>query len=109
MKSQEEDVPTGKLIVLILEIDICVQLYSLYDCSTCAEGAWDCGDQDCKTSVSCPNNQVYLEKFQRCGSTCSTYSKKEFCNPNEAFVDGCTCEEGQVLDQNVSVIVRGNT
>ena len=80
-----------------------VVLIFIVCCSTCSDGAWDCGDQDCKTSVMCPNNQVYKEKIQRCGRTCSTYLKKDFCNPNEPFIDGCTCEDDQVLDQDVSI------
>ena len=72
--------------------------------SICEDGAWNCGEQDCKTSVVCPNNLEYVDKFQRCSTTCSTYYKRIDCDPNEAYVDGCTCVNGTVLDHTVSKI-----
>ena len=69
--------------------------------STCSLGTWDCGDHECHTSVQCPNNQIYRKKFQRCGTQCTTYAKKDLCDPNERYVDGCACDEATVLNQTV--------
>ena len=53
--------------------------------------------------MDCPNNQVYRERIRRCGTTCETYANAEYCK-NAPLIDVCSCEDGLVLNVNVSMV-----
>uniref|UniRef100_A0A3Q1JQF6 VWFD domain-containing protein n=1 Tax=Anabas testudineus TaxID=64144 RepID=A0A3Q1JQF6_ANATE len=54
-----------------------------------------------KYTKSCPESQIFSYKHQRCQLTCrSLASEQQSCSSNFLPVDGCSCSEGFLLDEN---------
>mgnify|MGYP001062711089 FL=1 len=61
---------------------------------TCVQGAFQCENPDCLSTMSCPGNQIYSNNATTCPKTCDNLANYIACN---TFKQGCTCPEGQVL------------
>ena len=56
--------------------------------------------------MDCKNNLIYVEGFRRCGTTCDTYLQRKQCSEDDKKLDGCTCEAGTVLNEQVSQLAH---
>ncbi|XP_066508130.1 MAM and LDL-receptor class A domain-containing protein 1-like [Hoplias malabaricus] len=55
---------------------------------------------------SCPHNSHYTDCMPTCQPTCEQLHGPPNCNPQEACVQGCACDNGFILKQNVCVPIR---
>ncbi|KAM6936957.1 mucin-2-like [Xenentodon cancila] len=79
-------------------------VFSSYARACAAKGVFltDWRESVCDKYIkSCPASQTFSYKHQRCQLTCrSLSSEQQSCNSNFLPVDGCSCTEGQYLNEN---------
>jgi hypothetical protein len=63
----------------------------------CTNGGFDC--EECEIDVVCPGNQKYQLNSTQCGTTCSTYDRRDEC-PDETY-PGCGCPDQHLLNMEV--------
>ncbi|XP_051915891.1 mucin-2-like isoform X13 [Hippocampus zosterae] len=60
-----------------------------------------------KYTRTCPQSQIFSYKHQRCELTCRSLSSTlQTCNSDFLPVDGCSCPEGQYLDDHAICIPK---